>query len=286
MPVQAQTQPGGAGEDQSPQLGLEPSTGVGWAPGDPLQVPAALPAAPSPRPAPAQLPSDTGSPARSGAGGGQGGGRASMVPLGKPESGAGSAYSPSIIQEPEQDKAEEKRGPTQQGERRGSGHHDAALGLRFHIIGDPFESCPMGKRNYLTPNHSLSCPEPRQGPRRPALSQPHCIPPVENMEKDLFGKQPSGEAGLGGQGGNPPCLGLRSGPESLTSLSKPHHEVPMLRVREERENTVSCSSTRGQAEPKPPQHPCHLTGLPTPTAAGPRSLPALRSSTAPSPHSS
>lgn len=192
-----------------------------------------------------------------------------MVPLGKSESRAGSAYSPSIIQEPKQDKAEEKRGPTQQGERRGSGHHDAALGLHFHIIGDPFESCPMGKRNYLTPNHSLSCPEPRQGPRRPALSQPHCIPPLENMEKDLFGSSLQERLGLGDKGGTPPCLGLRSSPESLTSLSKPHREVPVLRVREEGANTVSCGSTRGQAEPKPPQHPCHLAGLPTPMAAGP-----------------
>lgn len=33
---------------------------------------------------------------------------------------ARSAYSPSIIQEPEQDKAEVKQGPTQQGEQQGS----------------------------------------------------------------------------------------------------------------------------------------------------------------------
>lgn len=43
-----------------------------------------------------------------------------MIPLGKLESWAGSAYSPSIIQEPEQDKAEVNQGPTQQGEQHSS----------------------------------------------------------------------------------------------------------------------------------------------------------------------
>lgn len=38
---------------------------------------------------------------------------ASTYPLGKPESPSGSADSPSIIQEPEQDKAELKQGPAQ-----------------------------------------------------------------------------------------------------------------------------------------------------------------------------
>lgn len=56
MTAEAQTQPG---EDQSPQLGLELGTGVGWAQGDPPQVPASLPTAPSPGPAPAQLQSNT-----------------------------------------------------------------------------------------------------------------------------------------------------------------------------------------------------------------------------------
>lgn len=173
-----------------------------------------------------------------------------MFTLGKPESRAGSAYSPSIIQEPEQDKAEVKQGPTQQGEDGGSGHHDADLGLRFHTTRDPFESRPMGKSDYLTPNRSLSCPEPWQGPQRPVVSEPHCIPPLENMEKDFFWQAAFKRGWAWGTGGgNPPCLGLRSGQESLTSLSKPQRGVPVLQVREERENTVPCSSTHGQAEP-------------------------------------
>lgn len=49
------------------------------------------------------------------------------VPRGTAES-AGSAYSPSIIQEPELDKARHNRAP-HSGEHRGSGHHNAHPGL-------------------------------------------------------------------------------------------------------------------------------------------------------------
>lgn len=150
-------------------------------------------------------------------------------PRGKPEteSRAGFAYSPSIIQEPEQDKAEVKQGPTQQREHRGSSHHDADLGLGFHTTGVPFESCPTRKSDYLTPNRSLSCPEPWQGPWRPVVSQPHCIPTPGEHRKGFFWQAAFKRGWAWGTGhGTPPCLELRSGQESLTSLSKPHARFP------------------------------------------------------------
>lgn len=122
-----------------------------------------------------------------------------VPPQGKLESGAGSAYGPSIIQEPEQDKAEVKQGPTQQGEHRGSGHHDADLGICFHMTSDSFDSRPTGKSEYLHP-------EPWQGPQRPVVSQPHCIPPLEDTEKDFFlASNLQERLGLGDRAETPPA---------------------------------------------------------------------------------
>lgn len=259
-PPQAQTQDG---EDQSPQPGPEPSTGVGRAQGDPPQAPAALPAAPSP-PLPSSAPSDTRSPRV----------RAGWWP--SLHASPGETGEPCRIRLRPFHYSGARAG--QSGGKTGP---RAAPAMAMPTWGSV--STPPGTRlsrilqeRLITSHQTAAAPARSPGRNRrdqlcPSLAASH---PWGTRKRIFLASGLQERLGLGGTGWKPLLRGaeVRPGATHITEQTSP---------RASRGKAGRGKHGVLQAEPNPRSIPVPPAGLPTGMATGPRSPPVLHGSLAP-----
>lgn len=226
MAVQAQTQPRGPGRTSPPSWGQ--SKALGWDrhkgthrrywPPSPQHPALALPQLSSRlTPDPQQEEQDEARVM----------GKPPCFPWGNRRARPDPLTAPSIIQEPEQDKAEVTRAPCS---RESMGAPAITMPIWCSVSTPPGTLLRHVLQERVIILHQTAAP-PAWSPRRNHKEQLyHSLTASHPGEhgKGFFFWQAAFKRGWawGTQGGNPQCLGLRSGQDSLTSLSKPQRGVP------------------------------------------------------------